>query len=161
MRTKRLYHGGVRDLKRGDVILPNMAEHRYVEGCPHCEAQRLADRGEEVDLPCDPPTPPDWVYATTHRLYARYYASRAVEGDLYKVDLRIDVERSTEDQFPTGRGREAVVVRVIERRITLTMKERRHLYRLWGGTDAEFETLFLETGRNLGREEVARQLLDL
>ena len=46
-RTKQrtLYHGGAKGLWRDDLILANMAEHRYVEGCPHCEAQR---RGEDI-----------------------------------------------------------------------------------------------------------------
>ena len=37
------------------------------------------------------------VFATTNRRYARWYASRAVRGDLYKVLLSGDVERSEED----------------------------------------------------------------
>ena len=133
--SRILFHGGMPGMRRGDVILPNMAEHRCVEGCPWCEAQK---RGETL---IDPPTPPDWVCATTHRLYARYYASRAVRGDLYQVRLEGDVEESTEDQFPTWRGRRAIVLKILERRILLTMRQRRHLFRLWGGTDAEFDLM--------------------
>jgi hypothetical protein len=135
-RTKRkLYHGGVAGMRRGDLILPGMAEHRYVPGCPHCEAQRS---GETT---VDPPTPPDWVYATHDWLYARYYASRAVRGTLYSVELIGDVESSTEDLIPTLRARSARVLRVLERRIVLTMHERRSLFLRLGGTDSEFDEM--------------------
>jgi len=36
----RLFHGGAAGLRRGMTLLPDMAEHRYVEGCPCCNAQR-------------------------------------------------------------------------------------------------------------------------
>lgn len=117
------------------MILPGMAEHRYVPGCPHCEAQR---RGE---MTIDPPTPPDWVYATRHLLYARYYASRAVLGTLYAVEPIGPVEVSTEDQIPTVRARALRVVRVMERSVMLTMDERRRIFRELGGTDAEFDAM--------------------
>ncbi|HSR50656.1 MAG TPA: hypothetical protein VLV83_07485 [Acidobacteriota bacterium] len=140
MKRGLLFHGGVSGLRRGDIILPNMAEHRYVEGCPHCEAQR------EGVAALDPPTPPDWVYASTHKLYARYYASRAMKGDLYKVRLAQDIEESTEDPFPTWRARQATVIRVVERSIALTMKERRNLFLQWGGTEEEFELMLSISG---------------
>lgn len=140
-----LYHGGVSGMRRGDIIRPGMAEHRYVKGCPHCEAQRAGKSATEVGPLVDPPTPPNWVYATSHRRYGRWYASRAVEGDLYRVRLRGDVEPSTEDPFPTWRGREAVVERILERKITLTMRQRRDLFRRWGGTDQEFDGMLLAT----------------
>lgn len=136
-RERLLYHGGVANLRRGDLILPDMAHRRFVEGCPHCEAQK---RGDAV---LDPSTPAGWVYATSHRLYARYHASRAVRGDLYKVRLIGEIERSAEDRFPTWRARKAEVVRIEERRIILTMKERRNLFVQWGGTPEEFELLMV------------------
>ena len=131
-----LFHGGVPGLWVGDVILPNMAEHRYVPGCKYCEAQRT-----NSEVAFDPPTPPDWVYATSDRPYARCYASRAVRGTLYRIRLEGDVERSTEDPFPTWRGRRAIVVASLERAVTLTMKERRRLFVRWGGTPEEFEEM--------------------
>jgi len=135
-----LFHGGVPGLWVGDVIVPNMAEHRYVDGCAHCEAQRA---GGETEI--DPPTPPDWVYATSDLLYARYYASRAVRGTLYRVRLEGDIEPSTEDPFPTWRARRAVVVRVPERNVTLTWPERRRLFVRWGGTSEEFDAMVRST----------------
>lgn len=131
-----LYHGGVGGHWRGGVILPNMAAHRYVDGCAECAAQAAGKASGHMD----PPTPPDWVYATADREYSRYYASRAMGGWLYKVRLEGDVGPSAEDppQFPTWRGRRAVVLGVPERNITLTMAQRRRLYVRWGGTPEEF-----------------------
>lgn len=137
-KRKKLYHGGVAGLLVGDIIRPGMAEHRYVPGCPHCEAQR---RGETL---VDPPTPPEWVYATHDWLYARYYASRAVRGTLYVVEPVGPTEASTEDLIPTVRAKAFRVVRVMERNITLTMTERRALWRTLGGTDEEFEEMVRE-----------------
>jgi hypothetical protein len=131
-----LYHGGVPGLWRGDEILPDMAEHRYVAGCAHCEAQR---RGSDTMI--DPATPSGWVYATSDREYARYYASRAVGGTLYLVRMIGEVEPSAEDFFPTWRARRAVVIRVPERGVTLTMAERRRLFIRWGGNVKEFEEM--------------------
>lgn len=134
-RRRKLYHGGVPGLRRGDLIRPGMAEHRYVPGCPHCEAQR---RGEGL---LDPPTPPEWVYATHHLGYARYYASRAVRGSLYVVEAVGPTEPSTEDLIPTVRAHAFRVLRVMERNITLTMAQRRALFVELGGTDDEFEAM--------------------
>lgn len=133
----KLYHGGVAGLWVGAVIEPNMADHRYVDGCPQCAAH--AD-GVHIHG-YDPPTPEDWVYATTDREYARYYASRAVRGSLYVVNLEGDVEKSIEDPFPTWRGRRAIILRVPETKIVLTMKQRRKLFVRWGGTTEEFALL--------------------
>jgi len=113
-----------------------MAAHRYVEGCPCCDAQR---EGREGIL--DPATPEGWVYATRDKPYARYYASRAVGGDLYLVKLLGDLERSDEDHFPTWRGRRAIVLRVVERGITLTHVERRKLHMRWGGSEEEIQDM--------------------
>ena len=134
-RKRKLYHGGVAGLHRGDIIRPGMAEGRYVPGCPHCEAQR---RGEMLG---DPPTPPEWVYATHDYLYARYYASRAVRGSLYVVEPVGPTEASTEDLIPTVRARALRVLRVVERGVELTMRERRWLFLAQGGTDEEFEAM--------------------
>ena len=133
--SETLYHGGVGGFWRGDILLPNHAEHRYVDGCPECAAQRA---GTAADRGLDPTTPPDWIYATSDREYARYYASRAVNGWLYTVRLEGDVEASTEDPFSTWRGRRAIVMGVPERNVRLTHGQRRRLWRRWGGTDEEY-----------------------
>jgi hypothetical protein len=133
----KLYHGGVGGLWVGDAIEPNMGERRYVDGCPQCAAHAAGIHIHGYD----PPTPEDWVYATTDREYARYYASRAIRGSLYVVRLEEDVEPSVEDPFPTWRGRRAIVLRVPEIRITLTMKQRRKLFMRWGGTAEEFNEM--------------------
>lgn len=132
-----LLHGGVPGIWVGGIVKPNMAEHRYVPGCQHCEAQAAG-----INLG-DAPTPEGWVYASSDRAYARYYASRAVFGTLYRVRLEGDVERSEEDppQFPTWRARRAVVVAVLEWKVLLTMKQRRDLFVRWGGSESEFESM--------------------
>lgn len=133
-----LFHGGVPGRKVGDLLVPGMAEHRYVEGCKHCEAQR-----DGTLTGIDPPTPPDWVYACADLPYARWYASRAVYGTLYRVRLEGDVERSVEDPdwSWTYRAPAARVVRVLERDIMLTMPERRKLFARFGGSPAEFKRM--------------------
>ncbi|HEX7134344.1 MAG TPA: hypothetical protein VF228_17340 [Iamia sp.] len=78
-------------------------------------------------------------------MYARFYASKA-GGDLYRVQLVGDVERSTEDHFPTWRGRRARVLSVAERGVTLTMAERERLYIRWGGSAEEFDLLVASHG---------------
>lgn len=139
---EQLFHGGVGNLWPGSTIRPNMAEHRYVNGCPHCESQR---HGSPMAI--DPATPDGWVYATADLPYARYYASRAVKGWLYLVELADDAEPSEEDvHFPSWRASSARVVKVLEKRITLTMDERRALWIRWGGTDGEFNSMLLSMG---------------
>ena len=138
MTAPLLLHGGVGGLWRGSSILPGMSAHRHVAGCKMCEAQR---DGTASARGWDPETPNGWVYATADREYARYYASRAVRGSLYRVRLEGDVEPSTEDPFPTWRGRSATVLAALEFNITLTMKQRQHLFVRWGGTRDEFETM--------------------
>lgn len=132
-----LYHGGVGGLWVGDVLKPGMAHLRHVDGCPQCAAQAA----QEFVPGFDPPTPPNWVYATEDREYARYHASRAVKGSLYLVDLVGEVERSIEDPFPTWRARSAVILGVPDLKITLTMKQRKKLFRRWGGTAEEFDRM--------------------
>lgn len=136
--SRILFHGGVSGRRVGDVLVPGMAEHRYVKGCPHCEAQAAG-----VDSGIDPATPADWVYATADRPYARWYASRAVSGTLYRVRLEGDVEQSVEDPpwSNTFRARRAVVVAVLENRIVLTMDERWRIFRRFGGTQEEFRDM--------------------
>jgi hypothetical protein len=136
------FHGGVPGRRVGDVLLPGHADHRYLVGCPDCEAQR---QGEHVAI--DPPTPPGWVYASEDRAYARFYASRAVGGTLYRVRLEGEVEVSVEDppEFRAWRARRAVVLQVLETKVVLTMHQRRHLFLRWGGTPEEFDRMVRET----------------
>jgi hypothetical protein len=135
--TEVLYHGGVADLWKGSILLPDMASRRYHDGCAQCEAQRIGMNVEGFD----PATPHGFVYATTDIDYARYYASRAGSGWLYEVLLDPPVEESTEDPFPTWRAPQARILRVIEKRITLTMQQRRDLFLRWGGTVGEFNRM--------------------
>lgn len=117
-----------------------MAHTRYLDNCPQCEAQR----NHQLISGFDPPTPHGFVYATSDREYARYYASRAVKGWLYEVQLADDAEPSTEDPFPTWRASGARVLKVLEKRITLTMDDRKRLFVRWGGTEEEFNGMISE-----------------
>jgi len=141
-----LLHGGIGDLWKGSLLKPDMAHVRYLDGCPTCEAQR---KGHSSALGLDPETPAEFVYATTDREYARYYASRAVRGWLYEVELDpSSIEESKEDPFPTWRAHQARVVRVLEKRITLMMAERRDLFLRWGGSASEFESMLSRAARD-------------
>jgi hypothetical protein len=132
----RLFHGGVPDLRPGDLIRPHPP--RVVDGCAVCEARA---RGESYTVPgagvIDPPTGrPDRVYFTSDRPYGFFYASRYWRGDLYVVEPVGCVEESTEDPFPTWCAPAARVKSVYSRCVTLTMAERRRLYRRWAEADA-------------------------
>lgn len=132
----RYFHGGVPGLTAGDRLLPHPP--RIHPGCAECEARAA---GVQIRLPdgrlSEPPTArPDRVYVTTHRLYARWYASRSYLGTLYEVELEGDVERSVEDFFPTFIAASAVVTRVIDTTVRLTPKERRRLAREWDLAEA-------------------------
>lgn len=140
-----LWHGGVAGLRRGDILHPGM-EQRCIEGCPICDAHRAGDNHV-----FDPSTPAGWVYATSSRIYGRFHASKAFKGDLYRVRLLGAVERSREDlHFPTWRAPEARIEKVVERRVILTMKQRRHLFHRWGGSDREFDAMVLAVGQRHG-----------
>ncbi len=137
MSARLLFHGGMPGLRVGAVIVPDMQKCRLVDGCPTCAAQAAnVDAG-------DPSTPSGWVYACADKPYARYYASRAVGGTLYRVRLDGDVEVADEDppQFHAFRARRAVVVAVVENRIILTMPERLKLWKRWGGSETEFDQM--------------------
>ncbi|WP_284576664.1 hypothetical protein [Streptomyces sp. 2P-4] len=131
----RLFHGGVSGLKPGDLVVPG--HHRTVDGCAVCAA-RAAGRLHVVPGVgvIDPPTGrPDRVYVTSDREYARFYASMAVLGDLYTVELTTGVEESTEDFFPTWSAPYAVVTGVVSRAVRLTDKQRGTLVRRWGALE--------------------------
>ncbi len=132
-RPAPLFHGGIAGLRAGDIIRPNQGHRKHIDGCPTCAALAAG-----TATPFDAPTPEGWVYATKDRPYARLYASKA-RGDLYRVQLLGEVERSAEDgPFPTWRARRARVVSVADRNVTLSMGERERLFIRWGGTAPEF-----------------------
>lgn len=139
-----LYHGGIGDLWKGSLLLPDMASRRLHDGCAQCEAHR---HGLNIDG-FDPSTPHGFVYATSDIEYARYYASRAGNGWLYEVALLPPVEESTEDPFPTWRAPQARIVRVLEKRITLTMQQRRALFIRWGGSEEEFRRMISDLSQD-------------
>lgn len=131
-----LFHGGAPELWKGQPIRPDMAHRRFHDGCAICEAHR-----QGLSTSIDPLTPHGFVYATSDLPYARYYASRFGKGWVYEVNLADDVEPSTEDMFPTWRASSARVVRVVAKRVTLSMDERRALFVRWGGTGDEFNAM--------------------
>ncbi len=123
-RQRSLFHGGISGMKPGDIVRPDQAHRKHVDGCPICEARAAGQA--HVLL-----TPAGWVYATNDRSYARYYAA-IVSGDLYRVQLAGGVERSVEDSFPSWRGRKARVLSVAERKVVLSPLEIERLWDRWG-----------------------------
>ena len=117
----KLYHGGAPGFRPGGLITPH--EAKRVDGCPWCESG--ADDSHR----------PDRVFATTMRLYGRYYASKWIRGTLYIVRPNDDMEPSAEDPFETYCAPSFTVVSVCEREIELTMGQRRRLLRLWKEAD--------------------------
>jgi hypothetical protein len=127
-----LYHGGIPDLRPGDLIRPG-SERRTHEGCPWCAARAVGKTGPGG---IDPPSEhQDRVYATTHRLYAKHYASLYGRGDLYRVEAVGELTESAEDTFPAWVAPALRVVSVYERAVLLTMTERRRLLREWAAAD--------------------------
>jgi hypothetical protein len=139
---RRLWHGGVPGLRKGDLILPGQArKHHY--GCPFCEARSAQAAGGPKPSHDALSERPDRVYATTQRLYARHYASLFGRGDLYRVRAQDDaaVERSWEDTVPTWTAPAWLVVAVVDRAVLLTWGERRRLTREWETYDLAAEAL--------------------
>lgn len=151
------FHGGKAGLVRGDMLIPS-APH-IVDGCPICVARAngravtvgeyrvwlkgLGVRGEPIlrqlaDAPdsevIDAPTGTPGVYITTDFEYARFYAARS-EGDLYQVAPVGPIEKSDEDNFESFVVQSARIVKVLERRVRLTRRDRRHLSRRWEMAD--------------------------
>jgi hypothetical protein len=134
--TPRYWHGGVPDLRPGDLIQPGR-ERRQHDGCVFCEARAsgsavMAPDGSPIDAPTGRP---DRVYMTSDRDYARFYASLYGYGDLYRVEPVGDVEPSTEDHFDTWCAPAARVVAVVDRAVRLTPGQRRALDRKWTAAD--------------------------
>lgn len=132
-RTKAWWHGGVPDLRPGDLIEPGH-ERAVHDGCTWCEARANGEAGPGgLD---GPSKRSDRVYVTSHRLYAKHHASLWGRGDLYRVEPVGDVEASSEDTIETVTCAAARVVAVYERAVLLTMTERRRLWREWGEADS-------------------------
>lgn len=128
----RLYHGGAPGLRVGDLIKPGH-ERRHHDGCAWCEARRKGEAHQGID---GPSRHQDRVYVTTHRLYARHYASLWGRGDLYRAEAVGDLTRSTEDTVETFLVPAARIAAVLDRAVLLTMSERRRLDREWATADA-------------------------
>jgi hypothetical protein len=154
-----LFHGGIGGKRAGDILVPS--EPHVVCDCPVCEARAdgrvctvaeyriwamsLGERGRPIlELlrdaapfeAVDPPSGKAAVYITTDLGYARWYAARS-QGDLYVVEPIGGVERSHEDPFPSWTCPSARVVRVVERRVRLDRRDRRHLHRRWKSTEVQ------------------------
>lgn len=155
--TEPYYHGGFPGLKPGDAILP--APPHVFDGCPICLARRAGVvctvgvfrawaiaqgpkashvvrmlRGVPDHEPIDPPSAENAVYVSTSQQYARFYASRS-RGDLYEVVANGPLTPSAEDHFESFTTDSATVVRVLERRVRLTRRERRQMTRDWKKAD--------------------------
>src|SRR6478609_7808015 len=119
----KLFHGGVPDLRVGDVIAPG--HPRGHEKCPWCEA-RAAAAGLDMD---GPPHHLLRIYATSHRLYAKQCASLLGYGDLYRVTTDGDVKPCDEYSFDTVVAERLIVAAVLDRAVLLTASEQRRLTR--------------------------------
>ena len=74
-----LYHGGVPDLKPGDIIEPGHSRDNY-DDCPICRARR--EKGASA---IEGTGHPEQVYCSRYRDYAAFYASMYGKGDVYQV----------------------------------------------------------------------------
>lgn len=119
-----LYHGGVPDLKPGDTIEPGHSRDNY-DDCPICRARR--EKGASAIEGTDHA---EQVYCTRYRDYAAFYASMYGKGDVYQVRPIGDLIESDEDFDGCYRYDRLVVVRAVERHVTLTAKRRRKGIRL-------------------------------
>jgi hypothetical protein len=129
----RLWHGGVPDLRPGDLIQPGH-DRRLHDGCPWCDARQ---RGQVGPGGIDGPSQrADQVYVTSERLYAKWYASLWGRGDLYRVEPVGELTASTEDSWPSWTTPTARVLAVVDRAVLLTNTERRRILREWIAWDA-------------------------
>ena len=133
-RLPAYYHGGVPDLRPGDLLTPGHARRQH-EGCPWCEAR--ANGGAHLGL--DGPSQREAVYFTPIRLYAKFHASLYGYGDLYRVEPVGPLELSMEDTVETWTAPAARVLSVYDRAVRLTDTERRRLNRLWAEADNEWK----------------------
>lgn len=121
-----LYHGGIPGLRPGDLIQPGHNRDHQHDDCPICRKRR--EQG--ADAP-EGTQHPETVYCTTNRLYAKTYASLYGRGDVYQVEPIGPLTPSTDEGDPEGSYRCPLlrVKRIVDVRVTLTMKERRRLAR--------------------------------
>jgi hypothetical protein len=134
MEARGLYHGGVPDLRPGDLLVPGHKRRRH-EGCPWCDAREEG----RAHLGIDGPAQLEAVYFTPVRLYAKFHASLYGRGDLYRVEPVGDAVLSAEDSVETWAAPAARVLSVYDRAVLLTDTERRRLDRLWAAADLEYE----------------------
>jgi len=122
------------------VITPALGGRPQLDGCPICEQRAKQAEGGAAPPIDGLPAHPERVYATTSRVYARYYASLWGRGWVYGVaPTGDDVERSAEDSIESYHAAEWRIVSVLERAVLLTWPERRRLYREWAAADASRE----------------------
>ena len=119
-----LYHGGAPDLQPGDHIEPGHSRDIH-DDCPICRARR--EKGADA---IEGTGHPEQVYCTRYRDYAALYASMYGKGDVYQVRPVGELEASDEDFDGCYRCDRLVIVRDVERPVTLTPKRRRKVIRL-------------------------------
>ncbi|WP_330435754.1 hypothetical protein OIC43_36895 [Streptomyces sp. NBC_00825] len=143
----RYWHGGVPGLAPGDLVEPHPPA--VVDDCPICTARANGQTyTDEHGRVIDPPTGrPDRVYITTDREYARFYASKVWLGDLYVVEPAGEIQKSTEDPFPTWTCESARVLSVYSRAVRLTPGQRQTLANRWGRADMASALRALGGGR--------------
>jgi len=140
-----LYHGGAPGFRIGDVIEPH--ETKHIDGCEICAAR--ADENHQ----------PDHVFATPIRIYAKYYASKYIDGSLYLVEPVGACERSEADSIETYQAPAFRVVKVSEVAVRLTMSERRHLYRIWETSDRSAG--FVESADTRAADRAIKQMIGM
>ena len=119
-----LYHGGAPDLQPGDSIEPGHSRDNH-DDYPICRARR--EKGADA---IEGTGHPEQVYCTRYRDYAALYASMYGKGDVYQVRPVGELEASDEDFDGCYRCDRLVIVRAVERHVTLTPKRRRKVIRL-------------------------------
>lgn len=119
-----LYHGGVPDLKPGDIIEPGHSRDNY-DDCPICRARR--EKGASA---IEGTGHQEQVYCTTMRDYAAEYAAIYGKGDVYQVRPIGDLIESDEDFEGCYRCDRLQIVRTVEKHVVLTPKRRRKIIRL-------------------------------
>lgn len=135
MTALRLWHGGIADLRPGDLIVPGH-DRKPVEGCTYCEARAAEATGGPRPAVDGLSLHRDRVYLTTDREYARHYASLWGYGDLYRVEPVGPMERSMEESIESYSVHAARVLAVYARAVLLTPNQRRALDRRWKAADA-------------------------
>jgi hypothetical protein len=124
------YHGGLPGLRAGDILTPGN-DRKHHDNCPWCAARAQGETHQGID----PPSEHHSIYVTTHRLYAKHYASLWGHGDLYRIEPIGDVTASSEDTIPTWRCDQARILAVLDKAVELSYSERRRLGREWTAAD--------------------------